>query len=54
MISGGAIEIERGRAGRGAVECNACGVPLLADEEAARVAQVTGKNNAPVDDSKVG
>jgi hypothetical protein len=35
-----AIEIKRGHAGCGAVECNACGVPLLANEKAARVAQV--------------
>ena len=54
MIIGGAIESERGHAGCGAVERNACVVPLLANEETARVAQVTGKNNAPVDDSKVG
>ena len=33
----------------GAVECNACDVPLLAKQEAARVAAVTGENNAPVD-----
>ena len=54
LIIGGAIESERGHAGCGAVERNACVVPLLANEETARVAQVTGKNNAPVDDSKVG
>ena len=54
LISGGAIEIKRGRAGRGAVECNACGVPLSPMPEAARVAQVTGKNHASVDHAKVG